>query len=228
MNRQMFTASLVLVLALTAAAAAHFAQPTHMMADERQPAISLASMVPAAFGDWKLQPNAGQLVVNPQMQATLDAIYSQTLSRTYVNARGQSVMLSIAYGRDQRDQLQVHHPEICYPAQGFQVLSNRTGSLQTAHGLLPVRRLETTLGPQRPEPVTYWMLIADMVTPGGIDKKMKEMQFGLHGVVPDGLLVRVSSVEADSMQAFDLQNQFVNDLLNSLQPKFRKLLAGHY
>ena len=168
------------------------------------------------------------MVVNPQMQASLDSIYSQTLSRIYVNARGQSVMLSIAYGRDQRDQLQVHHPEICYPAQGFQVLSNRTEVLQTAHGLLPIRRLKTTLGPQRPEAVSYWIAIADTVTLGGIDKKLKEMKFGLHGVVPDGFLFRVSSVDADSTHAFSLQDQFVNDLLNSLQPKYRKALAGGY
>ena len=34
--------------------------------------------------------------------------------------RGRQIMLSIAYGEDQRDGMKLHYPEVCYPAQGFQ------------------------------------------------------------------------------------------------------------
>ena len=59
-------------------------------------------------------------------------------------------MLSIAYGEDQRDSMQLHYPR-CYPAQGFDSI-NRKDLLTTQFGVLPIRRLETVLGAQRYEP----------------------------------------------------------------------------
>ena len=228
MNKGFQKALLILLFAVASSALAYAMQPRKMMADERGVPVSLEALIPESFGEWTLQRNMGSLVVDPQTVAAVQKIYSQTLSRTYVNRQGASVMLSIAYGRDQRDQLQAHHPEVCYPAQGFQLNSLRAGGLQTANGVLPVRRLETQLGFQRPEPVTYWLVIADAVTLGGVDKKLKEMSLGLRGVVPDGLLFRVSSVDPDSARAFALQDQFVNDLLNSLPPPSRRMVAGTF
>lgn len=228
MTQSFLRAVLVLAVAVASSALAFIMQPRHMLADGRHPAVSLSDIVPVSFDGWTIQQSGLQLVVDPQVQATIQKLYSQTLARTYVNGKGERVMLSVAYGRDQRDQLQAHHPEICYPAQGFQILSNHAGALQTAHGLMPVRRLETMLGPQRVEPVTYWLVIADNVTLGGVDKKLKEMRLGLRGLVPDGLLFRVSSIGADSARAFALQDQFVNDLLNSLPSTSRRMVAGAY
>ena len=34
-------------------------------------------------------------------------------------------MLMIAYGESQSDRLQLHHPEVCYTAQGFRVTRPR-------------------------------------------------------------------------------------------------------
>mgnify|MGYP006871988586 CR=1 FL=1 len=41
----------------------------------------------------------------PDVQAALDRIYNQTVARTYVSAKGGSVMLSLAYGRVERGDL---------------------------------------------------------------------------------------------------------------------------
>ena len=38
-------------------------------------------------------------------------------------------MLSIAYGKNQSDALQLHKPEICYPAQGFTLLAKQNTPL---------------------------------------------------------------------------------------------------
>ena len=62
-------------------------------------------------------------------EAIINKIYNQTLTRTYINPRGDRIMLSIAYGRDQSDALQMHKPELCYPAQGFRLLNNQRGTL---------------------------------------------------------------------------------------------------
>jgi EpsI family protein len=164
-------------------------------------------------------------VVNPQTQELLDKLYSQILTRTYVNAGGYRVMLSLAYGNDQRGSLQAHKPEVCYPAQGFQVSNVETANLKTGFGTIPVRRLFGTLG-ARQEPVTYWFTVGDKAVMGTTQKKLVELRFGLTGRIPDGMLFRVSSIDADQGKAYQAQEQFVNQLLQAVAPADRKRLSG--
>lgn len=189
-------------------------------------AIDLEHAVPATFGEWRQDTTVFGGVVNPQQEAQLKALYSQTLSRTYVNKRGQRVMLSIAYGEDQRDAMQLHYPEICYPAQGFQLRGKQVARLDLPFGQIPVRRLETVLAEQRYEPVTYWTMVGERSTLGGIDKKVIEMSYGLKGIVVDGLLFRVSSIDRDTPSAFALQDEFVMSMMSAMSPAQRQRFAG--
>ena len=107
------------------------------------PAISLEAMVPTQFGDWREMPQGNVQVVNPQTKELLDKLYSQLLSRVYVNAAGYRIMLSLAYGSDQRGALQAHKPEVCYPAQGFFLHKNEPGILPTEFGGIAVRPIGT-------------------------------------------------------------------------------------
>lgn len=188
--------------------------------------FSLESAVPKVFGDWRLDTAAVGGIVNPQQEELLKRLYSQILTRTYVNAQSQRVMLSIAYGNDQRDGLQLHYPEICYPAQGFRVASNRKVDLQLAGLVIPARRLETVFSEQRYEPVTYWTVIGETAVRGGIDKKIAEMRYGFRGVIPDGLLFRVSSIDRDTTAAYVLQDQFSTELLAAVPVAVRGRIAG--
>src|SRR5687767_12313064 len=95
-----------------AAFGGYAARPSEKAADRGQ-SLSLDAVVPKQFGEWtELQEQSAQ-VVNPQTQEILDKIYSQLLSRTYVNKQGYRIMLSMAYGDDQRGALQAHKPEVC-------------------------------------------------------------------------------------------------------------------
>jgi EpsI family protein len=134
-------------------------------------------------------------------------------------------MLSLAYGSDQRGSLQAHKPEVCYPAHGFVVHSNKAGALATPFGEIPVRRLHATMG-ARHEPLTYWFTVGDKAVQGKTQKKLVELAFGLTGRIPDGLLLRVSSIDADQARAYRVQDQFVNQLLESLSDDGRKRLGG--
>lgn len=222
LTRRAIVAALIMALA---AALAWFLTPTHRLADENP--IQLESMIPAAFGDWKVDANAFAGVVNPQQTDLINRLYSQTLSRTYVNTRtGERVMLSIAYGEDQRDGMQLHYPEVCYPAQGFDLTSSRRGILSLNHGSVPIKRLETRLGSRRYEPITYWTTVGDHAVTGGLNKKVTEMQFGLRGVIPDGLLFRVSTLGRDSRAGFEVQEGFIHNLVDALSPASRKRLTG--
>ena len=79
---------------------------------------------------------------------------------------------------------------------------------------------------QRHEPVTYWTTIGTHVVLSAIDKKLEELRYGLKGDIPDGMLFRVSSIDTNTQSAFALQESFVRDLLNSLEPTLRKRISG--
>jgi EpsI family protein len=212
------------LIMLLAACAAALLTPTQKMADVES-RIELERLIPLGFGDWKIDTSLVPVKVDPALQASLNKIYNQTLSRTYINSQGQRIMLSIAYGGDQRSDMQVHRPEVCYPAQGFQVLSNEPGVLNTRYGAVPVRRLETR-AVQRWEPVTYWMTIGDKAVVGLVQRKLAALAYGLNGTIPDGLLFRISSIDRDSSKAFAAQSAFVSQLLESLDELSRRRLAG--
>ena len=211
-------------LMLAASVGAIVARPGTKVSDER-PAISLDTTIPREFGDWREAPQGIVQVVNPQTQELLDRLYSEIVTRTYVDASGYRIMLSLAYGSDQRGALQAHKPEVCYPAQGFALVRNEAGVLATPFGEIPVRRLFTTLG-ARQEPVTYWFTVGDKAVQGRMQKRLVELSFGLTGRIPDGMLFRVSSIDQDQTRAYQLQAQFVNQLLQAVSPASRKRLSG--
>jgi EpsI family protein len=184
----------------------------------------LEDAIPKQFGDWRLMPSSA-LVVNPQTQELLDKLYSQTLSRTYVNSQGYRIMLSLAYGDDQRGGLQAHMPEVCYPAQGFKVHSLQDHVITTPFGQITGKRLSTSLG-QRLEPITYWFALGEQAVQSRWEKRLIEIRLGLTGQVPDGLLFRVSSIDPNTEQAYAKHEEFVAALLASAKPAQRVKLAG--
>lgn len=185
----------------------------------------LETTVPKQFGDWSLDQRQVAQVVNPQTQELLDRLYSQVLTRTYVNAQGYRIMLSVAYGDDQRGGLQAHKPEVCYPAQGFKLTSNVPAQIATDFGSIPGRRLTTHLG-QRYEPITYWISVGNSPIETQLQKRMAEMRMGLTGQAPDGMVFRVSSIDTDPARAFAVQERFIKDVVAAVPPEARKRLSG--
>lgn len=200
--------------------------PTKRLSDLRGP-IELKRNTPLRFADWRLDDSASGGLVNPQTQALLDRLYTEVLERTYVNSKGQRIMLSMAYGADQSDpSVQLHYPEICYPAQGFKVERMHEAWVALSLGRLHVKRVETQYASQRFEPVTYWTMMGDMQSLDLFAKRMAEMRHGLRGEIVDGVLIRVSSINTDSAAAFALQDRFIADLVAALAPAFRHRLTG--
>ena len=215
---------LLLALMLAASAGSYALRPTHKMADQG-PKVELEIMIPPAFGDWREEEQVSAQIVDPQQSEMINKLYSQTLTRTYVNGNNYRIMLSIAYGSDQSDSMQVHKPEVCYPAQGFILENKQTGILTAGQSRLPVTRIMTSLN-QRHEPVTYWTTIGDHAVKGGVNKKLVEMSYGLTGKIPDGMLIRVSSIDPEPARAYQAQEQFAAQMLAAVEPEARQRLAG--
>lgn len=223
MNR--WFSNLILLALMVAASGLAFAlRPTHKIADQGL-RIDLEAMIPRSFGEWREEGQAPAQIVNPQQKEVLDRIYGQLLNRTYVNPYGYQIMLSIAYGKDERDGMEVHKPEGCYEGQGFTVQKVGASALATADGVIPVTRILTSLGP-RVEPVTYWITVGNHVVTGRINKKLIEMSYGLYGKIPDGMLIRVSSIDAIAGKAYATQEKFTAEMLAAVAPEHRKRFAG--
>ncbi|MDO9283973.1 MAG: EpsI family protein [Aquabacterium sp.] len=214
MSTARWRALLVALLMLASAGAAVVGRPTRHMADQvGMP--NLEAMFPKSFGTWRVDTSLPVILPSPDVQALLDKIYNQVLSRTYVNAEGQRIMLSVAYGGDQSDGTSAHRPEVCYPAQGFAITANRLTTLPIGPRQLPVRQLMSKLGP-RNEPITYWVVVGGEVVTTGIGQKLAQMRYGVRGIIADGMLVRVSSIDNDMIAGHQLQARFINELAGQM------------
>ena len=224
MTQSRIKAVLVAVSSRACTGALRAWRPTSRLADTR-PKVELETMFPKAFGDWQVDDRMPVQLISPDTQAMLNKIYNQTLSRTYVNPKGERIMLSVAYGGDQSDATRAHRPEVCYPAQGFQILSGSVGRLSLPGQDLAVRQLVAAQG-GRNEPITYWITVGDRVAISGTQQKLAQLAFTTRGVVPDGMLVRVSSIDRNNAQAFALQQQFVAAMAASMPAASRALVMG--
>lgn len=226
MNAQRRKAVLALLGMGAAAALAKAGVPTTKIADQWQ--TDLETMFPARFGDWQVDTSLPVVLPAPDVQAKLDAIYNQVLARTYVNRRsGERVMLSVAYGGDQSDGMQAHLPEVCYPAQGFELRSQMTVVLELEGRRITARRLVTRLG-SRVEPVTYWLTLGETVAATRTERKLQQMRYGLRGLVADGMLVRVSTIDREAAHAFDVQVSFLQAMALAIpRDSVDRVLGNH-
>ena len=52
------------------------------------------------------------------------------------------------------------------------------------------------------------------------------MKYNISSRIPDGMLVRVSSIDRDEQRAFHLQDQFIHDMLSAMSEKEQIRLLG--
>ena len=215
---------LIIAIAMLGAAGMAMAiKPNEKLAD-RYEKINLETVIPASFGDWKIEQIAAPLI-SPDLQASLNKIYAQTLTRTYINTKGERMMLSIAYGKDQSDSLSVHLPEGCYGGQGFAIQDKVRGMLETTYGKIPVVRLLATKE-ERSEPITYWVTVGEHAVTDGWNMKKTKLDYALHGLIPDGLLIRISNITPQPQEGYALQAQFAQTMLSEVQTNQRLRLMG--
>lgn len=216
---------LAFALMLSAAGIAVLAKPTKQIIapDQR---VDYEKVIPTHFGSWKIIPIGSNTIVNPQAEEKLSALYAQTVTRSYIDTKtGKIIMLSAAYGEEQNKQSQVHLPEVCYPAQGFEIIKSRKDEISTRFGKLPVKRVLAKSG-NRIEPITYWIRIGDTVARGNFEQKILIIKKGLSGKIEDGLLLRVSSISNNIEEAHELQDRFLQEMIQASQEDYIPLLVG--
>lgn len=214
------------LLLMVSGVLAHELKPTRKMSTIGGP-MNFEHMVPTHFGDWKEVPMRKDFVKS-EAEKFADQVYTLNTAKTYVNtATGQQIVLVLAYGEDQRDAAPIHYPEVCYPAQGYRIDAIQNGSIDLGSMTIPVRRLEA-MSPEWKvyQPTTYWTLIGDRVVSGRFQSKISQIRLGLRGLIPDGLLFRVSSFDPDSTRAFALHESFAKAFVSAMPPETRRRFVG--
>lgn len=209
-------------MAVAAAGAAEALRPRHKLMLLKKGTIEEA--LPTKMPGWEADATSADLT--PELAGGLaQTLYSEIVSRVYYNADGQGVMLLAAYGKTQSDALQLHRPEVCYPAVGYAIESSSAEALPVGAGAtLPVRKL-VAINQDRRENIVYWTRVGERLPQDG--KQQREARFlnSFEGLVPDGVLVRCSAL-GDSDPSFKLLETFIQDLLRATAPTERAALVG--
>jgi EpsI family protein len=215
----------VMLLLLCVTAAATWSNPPRRVVAEQQMPVDLATWIPDAFAAWRLDASVNVVPLSFIAAAEAETVYVQTLERVYVDDQSRRIMLSLAYGDRQEGDLQAHRPEFCFKAQGFQLAGLHDLKLDTGLGEIPLRRMEARR-PGRTEPVSYWLTIGEQPTLPGVRRKLAQLRHGLTGETPDGVLIRISSLDEVPGRAYAVHDEFIRDLLAGLAAEHRRRLAG--
>lgn len=186
----------------------------------------IGTIIPRHFGPWS--SHDGGDIVTPKTPGSLaDRLYSQTVTRTYVNkTNNMVVMLLIAYGQSQSDLLQLHRPESCYPAIGFTISGQKSTDIQVPGAVpLPATALTASNG-GRIEDIVYWTRLAEYFPRTAGEQRSDRLKTAMSGIIGDGVLVRASAIRMDSPAQYGEIEQFLTSLIAGMAPDKRNVLIG--
>lgn len=216
----------VIAVLLTGRVASYLMTPDELSAFAQQ-GIILEEIIPTEFGRWR-EDERFSIIVPTEESELSQKIYDQTLTKGYINPKGQTIMLLIAYGASQSDTLRLHSPEVCYVANGFTLREVSDVDLPLIDLDVPsiAARRMSTINANRYEPVTYWTRVGDSISRGNAQSHLIRLKYGLTGVIPDGVLIRVSNISTNLQQSYDLHAQFIEELLSAVPEEHQKFLLG--
>lgn len=182
----------------------------------------LEDIIPTKVANWKFLSNSG-LVIPPEDQLSR-LLYSQMLTRVYSNGEA-AIMLLIAQSAGQTGVLQVHRPEVCYPAGGYQLSPVVPTPVPLGKDTLIVNTLTATAD-ARNEQILYWTRIGNHLPVSWAQQRMAVATDNLKGYIPDAVLVRISMVQNDRSSAMETMADFTRKLLQSMPPAVRRVLVA--
>jgi EpsI family protein len=79
---------------------------------------------------------------------------------------------------------------------------------------------------QRHEPVTYWFTMGDTVVMSRTERLLTQIKYSFAGVIPDGFLVRISSLGEDDAASYQAHAEFARQLIEAADEPTRVRLVG--
>jgi EpsI family protein len=186
----------------------------------------LEKAIPLNIGSWMVTPSNAVILPEAREGSLSAQLYEQTVSRLYLSPTEQPVMMVVAYGSTQSDQLQLHRPEVCYTAVGFEISSQQRVEIPVAPpAVLPARELVATSN-DRTEPILYWTRIGDYLPASGNEQRFMKLRSEMRGYVADGVLVRLSTVADPTPETFSGLQRFAKAMLDATDPAALPALVG--
>jgi len=186
----------------------------------------LDDTIPRNLSAWKSH-DVTDLVKPREDHSLASRLYAQTVGRVYTDDSGFQIMMLAAYGETQSRDLQLHRPEVCYPAIGFAITRNEERAINLAPGVtLPTRRLVAET-PDRRESIIYWSRVGDYTPLGGLEQRVDVLKNGMAGEISDGILMRCSAVGPDAQASFAKIEAFILALLHETPLNQRPVMIGN-
>jgi EpsI family protein len=194
--------------------------------------IRLDDAVPTSVGPWRAQTSGAFIL--PEDAAAASA-YDQIITRRFAGATGPDIMLLIAHGAAQSGLMRVHRPEVCYSSAGFQIrgLHSLDLAISPSHTISPSQpgaahtiAAQTFVGVRddRVESVLYWTRIGGFFPRNLMAQRLIMLRLGLAGLIPDGVLVRISALGAGEVAP--VLAQFATQWVRQAGPAGQALLLG--
>lgn len=165
------------------------------------------SWIPDRIGPWSLERTSG--VVLPPPDQLSDRLYDNLITRVYTGPGSSAVMMLIAYNYMQDGVLQLHRPEFCYAAGGYQLTSTLPVELALAPGREIPAKAFSAISATRTEQVLYFTRLGDSFPRDWVDQRASVLWANLKGEIPDGAMMRVSVFDTDQPRALDVMRGFL-------------------
>jgi EpsI family protein len=186
----------------------------------------LEEIVPRSFAAWQSQDVTD--LVAPKIEDSLASrLYRETVGRIYRSAEsGEEIMMLLAYGDSQTEDLQLHRPEVCYPAVGFSLSHDDATSIDLGRNVsIPSRQLLAE-APDRRENIVYWARLGEYLPIERRQQQIDRLKTAIRGDIADGLLARFSMLSSDSPMAVNVIKGFVPLLVRAVPADQRGVLIG--
>ena len=184
----------------------------------------LEQLIPSRIGQWVREPFADVLI--PQGEAQEDRTYDDLFTGYYAaSGGGGGIMLLVAYGSAQVGDTELHRPEVCYPAAGFQ-LERWPDVVLRMPGQRVRAAVMTARAPDRTEQMLYWSRIGGDFPTSSLSQRWAILRQSLRGAVPDGVLVRMSTIGSDRAAGVQTLETFAGEMVATGGPVLRQMLVG--
>lgn len=186
----------------------------------------LSDILPRKFGDWESR-DVSDLYAAETPDSLLAQLYGQTVGRIFTHRLSHvQIMMLAAHGDSQSNELQLHRPEVCYPAFGFALVESLPVQLPIAKAVtLPGRRLIAQSSQQK-QAVIYWTRLGETFPVTVAEQRFARLNSALHRYIPDGLLARFSVAGVDMDSSFKNMRSFISELVMQVAPADRGVLVG--
>lgn len=174
--------------------------------------------IPERVAGW-VSRRSQEIVLPPQDDS--NKLYENQETRIYEGQGLPSIMFLIAFSSVQQNDVHVHRPEVCYPAGGFPITKNEATSIAFAGREFAARELIASRGGLN-ERIIYWIRVGKFFPTSWRDQRIVMAMSNLTGSIPDGVLLRVSTIENLESNTSPALRNFLEAFLGEVTPAFRQ------